>query len=132
MTVSFASTLSTTSPLPLRREGRTLSRIAHAVLGASYELSVVFIGDVRARRLNTTHRKKDKPTNVLSFPLSKQSGEIYIDLPLCKREARAFGTSVHYHIYYLFVHGLLHLTGLDHGKRMEKEEERLMKKFYRR
>lgn len=132
MTVSFSSTLSRTAPLSLPKEGRLLKRIAHAVLGASYDLSVVFVGDARARRLNRTHRKKDKPTNVLSFPLSKKNGELYIDLPLCRREAPSFGTSAHRHVYFLFIHGLLHLKGLDHGTRMERLEQQLMKQFYKK
>lgn len=132
MSVSFASTLKRTVPLSLPKEGRVLERIAHAVLGASYDLSVVFVGDARARRLNRIHRRKDKPTNVLSFPLSKKSGEIYIDLPLCRREAPSFSTSPHYHVYFLFVHGLLHLKGLEHGKRMERFERQLMRRFYPR
>lgn len=130
MSVSFASTLKQTVPLSLPKEGRLLRRIVRAVLGASYNLSVVFVGDARARRLNRTHRGKDRPTNVLSFPLSKKSGELYIDLPLCRREAPSFGSSPHHHTYFIFIHGLLHLKGLTHGKHMEHLEQKLLKQFY--
>ncbi|GMU74087.1 MAG: hypothetical protein AMXMBFR44_2860 [Candidatus Campbellbacteria bacterium] len=131
MTVSFSSTLSRTTPLSLQKEGRLLERIATSVLGRSYDLSVVFVGDARSRTLNRTYRRKDKPTNVLSFPLSKNSGELYLDLPLCMREAPLFDATPHRHVYFLFVHGLLHLKGLDHGARMERLEREVMKKFYR-
>ena len=132
MSVSFHSTLSRTTPLSLPKEGRVLTQIAHDVLGASYELSVVFIGDAKSRRLNRTHRKKDHPTNVLSFPLSKTSGELYLDLPLATREAPSFDSTPHRHLYLLFIHGLLHLKGLDHGTHMERQERLLMKKKYPR
>ncbi len=129
MSVSFNSTLKRTTPLSLPKEGRVLTQIVHDVLGASYDLSVVFIGDAKSRNLNRTHRKKDRPTNVLSFPLSKNSGELYIDLPLSIREAPSFDSTPRAHVYFLFIHGLLHLKGLDHGTHMEREERRLMKKF---
>ncbi len=130
MTVSFSTTVSQTAPLSLQKEGRLLTRIAEAVLGRSYELSIVLIGDARARALNHTHRGKDKPTNVLSFPLSKTTGEIYLDMPLIRREAHRFGTTAHQHAYFLFVHGLLHLKGLDHGAHMERRERQLMQQWY--
>ncbi|PIR45755.1 MAG: rRNA maturation RNase YbeY [Candidatus Vogelbacteria bacterium CG10_big_fil_rev_8_21_14_0_10_49_38] len=88
------------------------------VLGRDYELSLVFCGSTRTRTLNRIHRSKDKPANVLSFPLSKNAGEIFINL-----DARDFNFS------YLFIHGLLHLKGLDHGSRMEAEERKLLTLF---
>ncbi|MBX4199854.1 rRNA maturation RNase YbeY [Candidatus Parcubacteria bacterium] len=93
--------------------------IKNTVLGKSYELSLVFIGDTRSHRLNLSYRGKDKPTDVLSFPLSKASGEIFINL---KKSAR-FGVG------FLFIHGILHLKGFEHGVRMENEEKKLLKKF---
>lgn len=130
MAVSFSSTLSHIAPLSLQKEGRVFARAARAVLGPSYDLSIVFVGDARSRTLNRTYRLKDKPTNVLSFPLSKQSGEIYLNVPLAVREANRFGETPRRHACFLFVHGLLHLKGLDHGKRMEHLEQQLMKKFF--
>ena len=60
-----------------------------------------------------------KTSNVLSFPLSKTSGEILI----CKAAAKP------YTVEFLFIHGLLHLKGLKHGAIMEGEESRLLKRF---
>ena len=60
-----------------------------------------------------------KTSNILSFPLSKTSGEILI----CPKAAKP------YSVGYLFIHGLLHLKGRVHGATMEREERRLLKAF---
>ncbi|MFZ2048783.1 MAG: rRNA maturation RNAse YbeY [Minisyncoccia bacterium] len=93
--------------------------IKNAVLGKDYELSLVFCGSRLSRRLNKTYRGKDKQTNVLSFPLSENSGEIFINL------SHLNGFSVGN----LFIHGLFHLKGFDHGDTMEQAESILRKKF---
>ena len=87
-------------------------------MGKSYELSLVFCGDTLSRKLNRAYRGKDKPTNVLSFPLSEKSGEIFINLSRTK----PFGAQK------LFIHGLLHLNGMEHGARMERAEKKWLAK----
>lgn len=105
-------------------------RIQSAILPGEYELSFNFIGPARSRELNRKYRGKDKPTNVLSFPLSETSGEIFIDLATAKKEASGFGMSYKKFIGYLFIHGLLHLKGMEHGKKMEKEEKKFLEIFF--
>lgn len=105
------------------------SAIADHVLGKHYELSLVFIGNRRSRNLNRTYRGKDKPTNVLSFPYDKTSGEIFIDLAKTRSECKKFDNTFTGHLGYLFIHGVLHLKGLDHGSTMDREERRLVKTF---
>lgn len=105
------------------------SKIKNACLGKQYELSLVFIDNKLSRQLNKTYRKKDKPTNILSFPLSKDSGEIFIDLVQAKKETKNFGQTFPNFIAFLFIHGLLHLKGMQHGSTMEKAESKLRKKF---
>jgi len=106
--------------------------LKNSVLSQDYELSLVFIDDTYSRKLNTTYRGKNKPTNVLSFPLSKKSsdctgsGEIFIDLVTAKSEARKFGMTFEKFVKYLFIHGLLHLKGMRHGATMEKAEKKLL------
>jgi probable rRNA maturation factor len=99
------------------------------VLGSKYELSFVFVGPKKIQELNRIYRQIDKPTDILSFPLSKNSGEIFI----CKSEAKKmmseFGRSYENFIAFLFIHGLVHLKGYDHGAEMEKVEEKFRKKF---
>lgn len=106
-----------------------LAHIKNKVLGKHYELSVVFIGDTRARTLNQKHRKKTYIPNVLSFPLSKHSGEIFINPHQAQRDAKDFGLSTRSMLAYLFIHGLLHLKGVRHGATMETMEHKLLQQF---
>ena len=99
------------------------------VLGTQYTLSLVFVGRDRAKQLNQAHRNKSYTPNVLSFPIDRTRGEIYITPEVAKREARSFNMSVRGYIGYLFIHGLLHLKGYDHGATMDKAEARLISKF---
>jgi rRNA maturation RNase YbeY len=105
------------------------AQIKEAVLGEAYDLSLVFVGDATSRRLNRIYRNKDKPTNVLSFPLSKKEGEIFINLKKARTEAPDFEMPFKRFVAYLYIHGLLHLKGLDHGKKMEQLESKFLKRF---
>ncbi|MFA5933656.1 MAG: rRNA maturation RNase YbeY [Candidatus Paceibacterota bacterium] len=103
--------------------------IKEKVLGKKYELSIVFASKKLAQELNIRYRGKDYVPNVLSFPLSKTSGEMVINLETVKREAPQFGKSYEKFLGFIFIHGLLHLKGMAHGSIMEKQEVRLSKKF---
>lgn len=100
-----------------------------AALGVDYDLSLVFIGPKRSRELNRLHRGKDKSANILSFPLTETSGEIFIDLKTARDQAPDFDQEFENFIAFLFVHGLFHLKGFDHGAIMERKERALCKKF---
>lgn len=91
-------------------------KIGDEILGKSYELSLVFCGNSLSRRLNRIYRNKDKTANVLSFPLSRKSGEIFINLS----RSATFGVTK------LFVHACLHLKGMEHGDKMERREKELL------
>ncbi len=107
------------------------SRIKEAVLGERYDLSLALVGPAESRRLNRARRGKDKPANVLSFPLSAQSGEIILCSAEAKREAPRYDLSHRKFLGLLFIHGALHLKGLAHGSRMEKKERALCSRFLR-
>src|ERR1035437_2799783 len=64
--------------------------IKNDILGAKYSLSVAFVGEKISKELNKKYRNKNKPTNILSFPLSKTNGEIVICPKVVKREAKNF------------------------------------------
>lgn len=100
-----------------------------AVLGEKYELSVVFASRNMMRALNKTHRGKDYPTDILSFPLSANEGEIFINLQEAKKEAKKFGRPFENFIGFLFIHGLIHLKGFEHSSTMEALEAKFRKKF---
>lgn len=103
--------------------------IKDAILGKKYEVSLTFIGETRARSLNITYRSKTYVPNVLSFPLDETHGDIFICSAVAKKEAAKFNLSIDGYTAYLFIHGLLHLKGLDHGDTMDKLEQRYLKKF---
>lgn len=97
------------------------------------EVSVVFLGDETMRKLNMRYRGKNKPANVLAFPLTAHTGEICVNPVAAKRETRSRHISYYKMITYLFLHGLLHLYGFSHttphsSRRMEQAETLLMNK----
>ncbi|MBR0553566.1 rRNA maturation RNase YbeY [Stakelama marina] len=104
---------------------------------ALVEISVRLAGNDEVRTLNKQYRKKDKPTNVLSFPmiqpdlmetvtLNSDDGEVLLgDIILahgvCAEEAAEREISVADHATHLIVHGCLHLLGYDHQGEAEAE-----------
>lgn len=98
--------------------------IQEKILGKSYALSLIFIGEKRAQALNTKHRKATYVPNILSFPLTKDAGEIYITPNVAQKEASKYEMTSTGYVGYLFIHGLLHLKGYPHGATMEKLEKK--------
>jgi len=95
-------------------------KIKDAVLGKKYELSLAFITPHEMRGVMKYKKRPERKTsNILSFELSKNSGEIII----CPAAAKP------YSLPYLFIHGLCHLKGYKHSDTMEHIEHRLVKKF---
>ena len=102
-------------------------RLARSILPPGYSLSLVLCGDTLSRRLNREHRGKSYTPNVLSFPISKTEGEIFINVRVASREARRYSVPVKARIAHLFVHGCAHLRGLPHGKAMDALEARALR-----
>jgi probable rRNA maturation factor len=101
----------------------------NAILGKKYDLSLVVVGNVGSQKLNRLYRSKNKPTNVLSFSLSKNSGEIFLNLTAARREATFYDLRFTNFVGYLFIHACLHLKGREHGSRMEQAESKFLRKF---
>jgi len=91
-------------------------------LGGKYSLSLVICRSSLSRKLNKERRSKDKAANVLSFPLSDNLGEIFIDINVAKKEASAQKSPLKEQLEFLYVHGLAHLAGHTHGARMDRFE----------
>jgi probable rRNA maturation factor len=100
-----------------------------AVLGKKYELGVSFLSPKKQKEINLKYRNINTTTNILSFPLTKTSGDITFDLSKVKRDAPLFDMSYPKFLKYLFIHGLLHLKGFDHSSIMEKQEQKFLKMF---
>lgn len=136
------------------RAERFAARIVGAVLddprvgpGRAAEVSVVLADDPFIRRLNRDHRGKDKPTNVLSFPLEGAGakgraakkhqvllGDVVLAYRTIRCEAKEEGKRLESHAAHMLVHGTLHLLGFDHdGARaarvMEGHEIRILKRL---
>ncbi len=108
-----------------------------ATADAVIEIAVRLTSDAEVHQLNNQYRQKDKPTNVLSFPmiapdlidvLSQNSddgevllGDIALAYGVCAAEAAEKGISVEDHATHLIVHGVLHLLGYDHQGDSEAE-----------
>jgi probable rRNA maturation factor len=100
------------------------------------EISVTLTGDEQVRALNAQWRGKDKPTNVLSFPMADERdlkranlaeaelllGDIILARGVCAAEAAEKGVSVEDHAVHLLVHGTLHLLGYDHHDERDAED----------
>ena len=94
------------------------------------ELSILLTGDPGIRTLNRTWRRKDKPTDVLSFPAGEAApgstgprhlGDIIVSLDTARRQARARRGSLNDELDLYLAHGLLHLLGHDHHRRRDAE-----------
>lgn len=99
-------------------------------------VSLLFTSDAEVHTLNREWRARDKPTNVLSFPMLERQelealapegppemlGDIALANETCAREAAEKGITLEAHVTHLIVHGLLHLAGHDHVDSDEQAE----------
>jgi probable rRNA maturation factor len=106
--------------MPLQKPGLTrfLNR-ARAAVGVAGEVEVLLTSDAELKRLNRSYRGKNKATDVLSFPTPAEiaehhAGDLAISLDTAGRQAAAYGHSLEVEVKVLLLHGLLHLSGLDH------------------
>jgi probable rRNA maturation factor len=102
------------------------------ILGTQYELSIAFVSSRTSKKLNREYRERDNPTNILSFPLDKNSGEIVLCLDVIKKEYRSWKKSLYEFTGFLVIHGMLHLKGMEHGAIMEKAEKKYDQKYFYR
>lgn len=115
--------------------------LAEAKKAAALEgsVSVLLTGDEEMRRLNREFRRKDKSTDVLSFPAgedvsgrSRMAGDLAISVETAARAAEAHGHALALELEILILHGVLHLAGYDHETdtgQMARKEELLRKKL---
>jgi probable rRNA maturation factor len=138
-------------PLVRKAAEAAIAESAFPQLNASVrhvELSVRLAGDEEVRALNAHWRGKDKPTNVLSFPMAEayeleqaeeegpaiMLGDIILAHGVCEREAAEKGVNINQHATHLVVHGTLHLLGYDHeaeadAAEMERREVRALERL---
>ena len=111
------------------RAAEAAAAVAPELASDALLVSLVFADDDEVQALNKQWRAKDKPTNVLSFPMLSRDevlhaaadpghagmlGDMILAHGVCRREAEDKGVTVEAHATHLIVHGLLHLAGYDH------------------
>lgn len=110
-------------------------------------VSLIFVGDEEIRQLNREYRGKDRPTDVLSFPMYERDeefivgedeplllGDIVISVPRAKEQSIEYGHSFEREMGFLLVHGFLHLMGFDHDtdateQEMQRKQEEVLRKY---
>jgi probable rRNA maturation factor len=112
------ATLPTETTLSKSALTRFLNR-ARTAVGLTGEVEILLTSDVELKRLNRTFRSKNKPTDILSFPTpseisAQHAGDLAISLETAARQAAQFDHSLSDELRILILHGLLHLSGLDH------------------
>jgi len=120
ITIDPPSTLSIPTETSLSKSALTrfLNR-ARKLVGIDGEVEILLTSDAELKRLNRTFRNKNKPTDILSFPTPPEisahhAGDLAISLETASRQAARFGHTLPDELRILILHGLLHLSGLDH------------------
>jgi probable rRNA maturation factor len=122
-----------------------LRQVARKILSVSgcpdAELSILIVGDRRIRQINRDYLQRDKATNVISFAQQEGDqvgggdfllGDVVISAETAARDAAEAGLPLTIELYFLLLHGILHLLGYDHERsgadeaaRMEAREEEI-------
>jgi probable rRNA maturation factor len=113
---------------------RAQKMLAHLGLSA-VELSIALVDDATIHALNRSYRRKDKPTDVLAFPLEEPTprrgtrppgdrllGDVILSIDTARRQAGRHRRSLLGELTMLLAHGLLHLLGHDHRTDAEERE----------
>ncbi len=111
---------------------KDFSNIKNDILGKDYSLSIAFVNKEKSRKLNKKYRNVNKPTNVLSFYLTKNSGELILCEEIIKKEIKKFDKTLPDLVGFLVIHGMLHLKGYEHSSTMDKLEEKYDQKYFSR
>jgi probable rRNA maturation factor len=127
-----------TSPAVLRRRA---AKMMDYLGMAGVELSIALVTDAEIHELNRTYRKKDKPTDVLAFPIVERVparpgkggrpppealegllGDVILSIETGRRQAKHHRRPLLAELTMLLAHGLLHLIGYDHRSDAEERE----------
>lgn len=126
----------TKHPVRTKAFERLLGELAARYRRPEAEISLSFVGERAIQTLNRKFMKKNKPTDVLSFPLGEKApdgkfylGDIVIAVPVAFGQAKAKGHSLDRELRLLAIHGFLHLLGYDHFAGIEEEERKLHRTY---
>lgn len=119
------------SKVPLRKVARRILSVSGC---PDAELSILIVNDAQIREINRDYLGKDRPTNVISFAMQEGEGEgiqpdllgdVVISAETAARDAAEAGTSFESELYFLLLHGVLHLLGYDHERGTAAEAEKM-------
>ncbi len=131
----------------IKRAKTALERLLEHIDCKGREVNVLLLDDEGIRAYNKEYLGRDRPTNVIAFPMQEGDfgdlnpdilGDILISVETAQREAVESSIPFAEMVDYLMIHGLLHLLGYDHetdrsaGRKMKKKEEELFFSLYRR
>jgi probable rRNA maturation factor len=133
--------ISKTKSIPSKKLFKTWVAKALAPSKKKYEFVIRIVGVKEITKLNKEYRKKNQPTNILSFNFSPPTniktnllGDLVICAPMVKLEAKLQHKTIKAHFAHLTIHGILHLLGYDHytpkdAEKMEKLEIKILKQL---
>jgi probable rRNA maturation factor len=123
-----------------QRIKRAAKKILNALGCDESEVSIVIVNDEEITRLNRQYFQRNRPTNVIAFPMASGDpaalnphllGDVVISAETAKRQSEAVGGKTEEEILFLMLHGILHLLGYDHEgslderRKMEAKEQEL-------
>lgn len=98
------------------------------------DLTLVLVDDAEIQRLNLTFLNKDRPTDVIAFPLEDDEdtvwGEVYVSVDRARAQAAQYGVPQHHELARLMIHGVLHLAGYDDLSEEKKTEMTAREEYY--
>ena len=121
----------------LRRLRRSANRILRELDLRDKELSLLLVENQEIQEINRKYLNRDYPTNVISFSQREGEfgdlhpqvlGDIVISVEKALHDTDDSGLSLEDELDYLFIHGILHLTGYDHEKTTEEEGQKMKNK----
>lgn len=131
-------------PVDRRKIGSAARRILKSLGHAGYELTVVLVDDREITRLNRQYFRRNRATNVISFPLMDDTpaslrtrilGDVVISAETARRDAQEVGKKAEEEILFLLIHGILHLAEYDHEgsaaerRKMEAKEKEIFEEL---
>lgn len=119
---------------------RAIRRLVEGLIAryrlADPDLTLAFVGTDAIRTLNRKFMRRDRPTDVLSFPFGAAGpdgrfylGDVVIAVPVAARQARERGHGLEEELKLLVIHGFLHLLGYDHRAGVGEEERAARERF---
>jgi probable rRNA maturation factor len=128
MSISLYKTVKSVG-LPMKKIDDAVNTVLKKIKKTNKDISVNFVGEQRIKKLNYFYRKKNSPTDVLSFSAqegfslgdSTDWGDIFICVPYVKAQAKKRKISYKEECLRVLIHGVLHLAGYDHTTQKEEK-----------